>query len=209
MRAGDRNARSARLSLLRQRGRLLRGAGLHQPYRRSCRCWGRGLCRYRDVCSPKCANGDCGIYRQRRRSPCRKRGGQPAAGRSGPVDETHRDHPEMTNDASAYLGELNRLLSVTEIRDRVGNALPLDEGGKAALDLIRQAKKGKAKAVVIGNGGSAAIASHMQNDLCKAVRMRALVFTEQSLLTALANDDGYQTAYETMINLWAEPNNFL
>ena len=39
----------------------------------------------------------------------------------------------------------------------------------------------------------------MQNDLCKAVKMRALVFTEQSLLTALANDDGYQTAYETLM----------
>jgi D-sedoheptulose 7-phosphate isomerase len=115
----------------------------------------------------------------------------------------------MTNDASVYLGELNRLLLATEIRDQAGNDFSLDEGNKAALDLIRQAKKSKAKAVVVGNGGSAAIASHMQNDLCKAVKMRALVFTEQSLLTALANDDGYQTAYETLMKLWAEPNDLL
>ena len=39
--------------------------------------------------------------------------------------------------------------------------------------------------------------------------MRALVFTEQSLLTALANDDGYQTAYETLTKLWAEPDDLL
>jgi D-sedoheptulose 7-phosphate isomerase len=115
----------------------------------------------------------------------------------------------MTNDASAYLGELNRLFSAMEIQDRAGQNLSLDEGGKAALDLIREAKKSKAKAVVVGNGGSAAIASHTQNDLCKAVKMRALVFTEQSLLTALANDDGYQTAYETLTKLWAEPNDLL
>jgi D-sedoheptulose 7-phosphate isomerase len=115
----------------------------------------------------------------------------------------------MTSDASAYLGELNRLLSAMEIRDATGKDFALDEGGKAALDLIRRAKKRKAKAVVVGNGGSAAIASHIQNDLCKAVKMRALVFTEQSLLTALANDDGYQTAYETLMKLWAEPDDVL
>jgi len=115
----------------------------------------------------------------------------------------------MTNDASAYLGELNRLIFAAEITAAAGETLSLAAGGKAALDLIRQAKKNKAKAFVVGNGGSAAIASHMQNDLCKAVKMRALVFTEQSLLTALANDDGYQTAYETLLNLWAEPNDLL
>jgi D-sedoheptulose 7-phosphate isomerase len=115
----------------------------------------------------------------------------------------------MTNEASVYLDELHRLLSAMEIRDQAGHKFSPDEGGKAALDLIRQAKKNGAKAVVVGNGGSAAIASHMQNDLCKAVKMRSLVFTEQSLLTALANDDGYQTAYETLMKLWAEPNDLL
>jgi len=115
----------------------------------------------------------------------------------------------MTRDASAYLSELNRLFSAMEIRAQAGETLSLDQGGNAAVDLIRQAKKSEATAFVVGNGGSAAIASHMQNDLCKAVKMRALVFTEQSLLTALANDDGYQTAYETLLKLWGEPNDLL
>lgn len=115
----------------------------------------------------------------------------------------------MTGHASAYMDELSRLLSAMEINDAAGNALSLDDGETAARNLIRQTKSRKNKAVVVGNGGSAAIASHLQNDLCKAVKMRALVFTEQSLLTALANDDGYQTAYETLINLWTEPDDLL
>ena len=115
----------------------------------------------------------------------------------------------MTSEASTYFGELTRLLGAMEIKNAAGETLSPDDGGKAALDLIRQTKKKKAKAVVVGNGGSAAIASHIQNDLCKAVKMRSLVFTEQSLLTALANDDGYQTAYETLTNLWAEPEDLL
>jgi D-sedoheptulose 7-phosphate isomerase len=115
----------------------------------------------------------------------------------------------MMNTASSYLDELSRLISAMEIKNRAGEQLSLDEGGKAALNLIRETRKRKAKAVVVGNGGSAAIASHMQNDLCKAVKMRSLVFTEQSLLTALANDDGYQTAYETLMNLWADADDML
>jgi D-sedoheptulose 7-phosphate isomerase len=115
----------------------------------------------------------------------------------------------MMNTASSYLDELARLLAGMETTTTQGGSFSPDEGGNAALDLIREAKKKRAKAVVVGNGGSAAIASHMQNDLCKAVKMRALVFTEQSLLTALANDDGYPTAYETLMNLWAEPDDVL
>src|SRR2546421_12980972 len=111
----------------------------------------------------------------------------------------------MTTDASVYLSELSRLIGAMEIRDQTGKNFSLDEGGRVAPDLISEAKQRKAKVLVVGNGGSAAIASHIQNDLCKAVKMRALVFTEQSLLTALANDDGYQTAYETLMKLWTEP----
>ena len=68
---------------------------------------------------------------------------------------------------------------------------------------------GSGKLMAIGNGGSAAIASHMQNDVCKAVGVRSLVFTEQPLLTALANDDGYETVFETPVKLWAEPGDVL
>lgn len=113
------------------------------------------------------------------------------------------------NNASSYLEELARLLAAMEITKQGGETLSADAGSGAALDLIRETKKKNAKAVVVGNGGSAAIASHLQNDLCKAVKMRALVFTEQSLLTALANDDGYPSAYETLTNLWAEPDDLL
>ena len=58
------------------------------------------------------------------------------------------------------------------------------------------------KAIIIGNGGSAAIASHLQNDLCKAVGA-AMVFNEASLLTALTNDEGYD------VELWAEPGDLM
>ena len=65
------------------------------------------------------------------------------------------------------------------------------------------------KVMLTGNGGSAAIASHMHNDLCKAVGVRALVFSEQPLMTALANDHGYECVFERPVQLWAEPGDLL
>ena len=115
----------------------------------------------------------------------------------------------MTNIASTYLSELTRLLSSIEIRDRAEEIFSLDAGAGRVIDLIRGLKQTDRKALVVGNGGSAAIASHTQNDICKALGIRALVFTEQPLLTALSNDDGYEVAYEKMVKLWAESGDLM
>jgi D-sedoheptulose 7-phosphate isomerase len=70
-------------------------------------------------------------------------------------------------------------------------------------------KDSNAKILLIGNGGSAALVSHMQNDLCKTVGVRAMVFTEGSLLTATANDDGYHAVFRRPVELWAEAHDLL
>jgi len=115
----------------------------------------------------------------------------------------------MSGSFSSYFGELTRLFNSLEVRNATGGLLPIEDGAKAALDLIRSTKTNGCKAMVIGNGGSAAIASHTQNDLCKSVGMQALVFTEQPLLTAFANDDGYTAAYAALVKLWAAPGDLL
>jgi D-sedoheptulose 7-phosphate isomerase len=115
----------------------------------------------------------------------------------------------MTTTLSSYLGDLTQLFQAMEIRLAAGAPLSMDDGAGAAIDLIAATKTNGLKAMIIGNGGSASIASHTQNDLCKAVGLRALVFTEQPLLTALANDDGYETAYETGVKLWATKGDLL
>jgi len=50
----------------------------------------------------------------------------------------------------------------------------------------------KRKVIVAGNGGSAAIASHVSVDLTKAAGVRAVSFNESDLITCFANDYGYQ-----------------
>ena len=49
----------------------------------------------------------------------------------------------------------------------------------------------------------------LESDLCKAVGVRAMVFTEQPLLLALANDDGFETVYEWPVVQWAETGDLM
>lgn len=115
----------------------------------------------------------------------------------------------MTKNTSDYFRKLFDSLNAVEVTNQQGTSLPLEEGIGRALDLIISMTSDAGKVMLIGNGGSAAIASHAQNDLCKAAGIRALVFTEQPLLTALSNDLGYASVFEMPLRLWAEKGNVL
>ena len=108
-----------------------------------------------------------------------------------------------------YLNRLNETLLSTQASGRDGSPLELDDAANQTIDYWRNAKESGGKILLVGNGGSAAIASHMQNDLCKSGNLQALVFTEQPLLTAYSNDNGYESAYESLVRLWAGPNDVL
>jgi len=108
-----------------------------------------------------------------------------------------------------YLKQLSEVMLSAEATSRSGDPLTLYEAFDAALELTRGVESLGRKIMLVGNGGSAAIASHMQNDLCKAAEIRALVFTEQPLLTALSNDESYVSAYEISTRLWVERGDLL
>lgn len=127
------------------------------------------------------------------------------SGRGENVRETNP--PKLA--ATAYLGQVSDLLKSIQATDRQGTVLSLDAGVERAVAIILSIKANSGKAMVIGNGGSAAIASHMQSDLCQPVGLRAMVFTETPLLTALSNDHGYNYAFEQALELWADAGDLL
>ena len=110
----------------------------------------------------------------------------------------------MSEQATGYIRTLCESALNTHVTDSSGASLSLDEGAERAIQMILSVRESSGKVMLAGNGGSAAIVSHVQNDLCKAVGVKALVFTEQPLLTAFANDEGYGSVFEKPIDLWAE-----
>src|SRR3989338_5551154 len=60
------------------------------------------------------------------------------------------------------------------------------------LLLLRNNKK---SIYILGNGGSAAVASHALVDFVNVAKLNVHVLHESALLTCLANDYGYDNAY--------------
>jgi D-sedoheptulose 7-phosphate isomerase len=58
--------------------------------------------------------------------------------------------------------------------------------------------------ILAGNGGSAAMASHVTVDLLKAAKIRAINFNEADLITCFANDYGYERWLEEALKAYGE-----
>ena len=68
-----------------------------------------------------------------------------------------------------------------------------------------QAQQQQRKIILVGNGGSAAIASHVTVDFTKAARIRAINFNEADLLTCFSNDYGYEHWVAKALEFYADP----
>ena len=73
-----------------------------------------------------------------------------------------------------------------------------------AAQLASQAHQINHKIICVGNGGSAAMASHVTVDFTKAAGMRAINFNEADLLTCFANDYGYEHWVAKALEFYAD-----
>lgn len=60
------------------------------------------------------------------------------------------------------------------------------------------------KIILVGNGGSAAMASHIAVDFTKAAQIRAINFNEADLITCFANDYGYDQWVSEALKSYAD-----
>ena len=63
---------------------------------------------------------------------------------------------------------------------------------KKVSSLIQETSNNSKKIILVGNGGSAAIASHVSVDITKTNKIRSINFNEADLITCFANDYGYE-----------------
>ena len=75
--------------------------------------------------------------------------------------------------------------------------------------LILKSNNSSGKIIIIGNGGSSAISSHVAIDFTKAANIRAINFNESSLITCFANDYGYEHWVEKAIEFYADRNDLV
>ena len=63
--------------------------------------------------------------------------------------------------------------------------------------------------MIFGNGGSAAIASHVSVDLTKNANIRCTNYNEADLITCFSNDYGYEKWIEKAVDFYSDQNDVL
>ena len=108
-----------------------------------------------------------------------------------------------------YLEELHGVTTKTDVTDEVGQLVDAESAMDQIIDLLHQVRDAEKKNIFIGNGGSAAIASHMAIDYSKNGRLPSLALNDGSALTCLSNDLGFENVFAEQIRLHAKQGDLL
>lgn len=93
-----------------------------------------------------------------------------------------------------YFARYKRTIFVPDVRTKLTTFYDLAVG-------VRERKR---KLIFAGNGASASIASHCAVDFTKQARVRGIDFNEPNLITAFANDYGFQQFLAKAIEFHAD-----
>ena len=58
--------------------------------------------------------------------------------------------------------------------------------------------------IILGNGGSSSVASHISQDYMKFKGKRVSILSDPSMITMLSNDFGYKKAYQKFLEYYVE-----
>jgi D-sedoheptulose 7-phosphate isomerase len=114
------------------------------------------------------------------------------------------NHPLKT-----HAEKLQSLITSAEFSGELNQSLPYSDGFESTLKLLKEAREQKACVFLIGNGGSAAIVSHIFNDFINVAKLRAFTLHESSLVTCISNDYGYDNVFSRPLSTLAQENDLL
>ena len=77
------------------------------------------------------------------------------------------------------------------------------------IKLINKTKKNNGKVYIVGNGGSASIASHVSVDFAKVAKVPSATFNNSNLITCFANDYGYENWVTQAIKAYMNKNDMI
>jgi D-sedoheptulose 7-phosphate isomerase len=109
----------------------------------------------------------------------------------------------------ANVSELKACLGSLSVWDDAGETMDPDLGFSRLREATLRSRKAGNIIYLIGNGASAAMASHISADLAKNAYLHTSVFTDLSLLTALANDLCYEEVFAEPLRRYLKKGDML
>ncbi|MBF0469614.1 MAG: SIS domain-containing protein [Desulfamplus sp.] len=108
----------------------------------------------------------------------------------------------------SWLEELQMVLSRVECR--VGNQSVHKEQGFLALEQrLLEVRASDCTVWWVGNGGSAAICSHLSQDMLNKLKLRSMSLNDSSLMTCMSNDFGYANVFKRPLEILANKGDLL
>ena len=108
-----------------------------------------------------------------------------------------------------YLMSVASALEKTEVTDRKGNELDIEEGISRWCNITGKLKQSNATMYFVGNGASAMMASHMAADASKNGEFRSLAFNDAALMTAVSNDIAFEECFAMPLKRFADSQDVL
>lgn len=101
------------------------------------------------------------------------------------------------------------LLAACEFTDAAGVRLAPEDGVLRAMRILRTAREQGGSVYLVGNGGSAGVASHAATDFVNVAQLRAQTIHDPSILTCMANDYGYENSFARILGRLARADDVL
>ena len=96
---------------------------------------------------------------------------------------------------------------------RIATALTLDRNledkTRATRDIWLSCNDAGGRVIFVGNGGSAAISSHLAIDLSKNAGVPGICFSDSAMITCLANDFGFENWISAAVRIYGRPEDCL
>ena len=110
---------------------------------------------------------------------------------------------------SRYISDLSELTTATQSTVADGSLIGSAEAIDWVVGRLKKLVLDGGKLMVVGNGGSAAIASHVAIDYSKNGKIPAIAFNDPASLTCLTNDLGYENVFSHHIQMLGNPQDLL
>lgn len=115
----------------------------------------------------------------------------------------------LSSFSSNYFRQLAHFWEKFQVTNHQNDFLQISEGINLASALVDQQNQQQRKVIFIGNGGSAAIASHQAVDYWRNGNIPAIAFNDSAVLTCISNDFGYEQVFSKPIATFAQTGDIL
>jgi len=118
----------------------------------------------------------------------------------------------MQANQNFYLNQVNLFTEVIkncQVTNAEGNVEALEKSLTAVVDMLNSLRTNKSDLYIIGNGGSASVASHAVIDFLNVGKIKAHVMHESPVITCMANDYGFENCYSQQIPVFLDSKSML